>query len=314
MKDPYDTLGVPRNASQDEIKKTYRRLARELHPDFNPGNAAAESRFKEVSAAYELLSDPAKRGRFDRGEIDAQGNERAPFGFRPGAGAHRRQGGATFTFEDIFGDADPFADLFRGRPGAGRARGQEQARGQPRPARGSDSHFTLTIPFTEAVLGASKRITLTNGKTLDVRVPPGAEDGQTLRLKGQGQPGRNGGPPGDALVELKVSSHPFFRREGRDIHVEVPVTLKEAVLGGRITVPTLTGKVSLTVPKGSSSGQTLRLKGKGVPGKGGKAAGDQLVRLRITLPDPMDPELEAFMRSWTPKDKEEEVRAKAGMA
>jgi DnaJ-class molecular chaperone len=303
MADPYATLEVERTASAAEIKKSYRRLAKKLHPDLNPGNKKIESQFKEITAAYDLLSDPKKRARFDRGEIDAMGAERPNRGFyRPhaegGQGAKYQQ----FDFGEGAGADDIFADLFGGRRG----------RGAPR-MRGADVTYGATVDFVEACLGARRRLTLADGKTLDVNIPAGTTDGQTLRLKGQGQPGLGGGPPGDALIEIAVQPHPFFTRQGNDVHVEVPVTLPEAVLGGPVTVPTIHGRVSLTVPKNANTGTVLRLRGKGVPAAAGGVDGDQIVRLKVVLPDGGDAELAAFLEGWAalhPYD----VRAKAGMS
>lgn len=307
MKDPYQTLGVARNASADEIKKAYRKLAKKLHPDLNPGNKKIEQEFKEVSSAYDLLSDTDKRARFDRGEIDASGAERPGRGYyrsyaESGQGAKYRSGGAgdSFFAEDIF------SDLFGGAFGE-RERGRGGARMN---IRGADVSYAVTADFVEAALGAKKRLTLTDGKTLDVTIPPGTEDGQTLRLKGQGLPGM-GGPAGDAFIEIKVQPHPFFTREGNDIHLELPVTLAEAVLGASVTVPTLDGKVSLKVPPQSNTGTVLRLRGKGVPRKGG-GRGDQYVKLKVVLPERPDSELAEFVQSWS-KTHPYDVRSKAGL-
>ncbi|SDH58228.1 DnaJ C-terminal domain-containing protein [Roseospirillum parvum] len=304
-RDPYQVLGVAKSASQDEIKKAYRRLARERHPDANTSDPKAAERFKELSTAYSVIGKPEQRRRFDRGEIDAVGNER-PQGF--GGGGARRGGGgfswrpgtsgagtSGFGFEDL-ADDDIFADLFR-RAGSGQQR-------RAAPQRGADVRATLTTDFLTAALGGSERVQLATGKHLSVSIPPACEDGRTLRLKGQGHPGGHGGPPGDALVEIKVKPHPILRRDGLDILADVPISLREAVLGARITVPTVHGKVSLTIPAGSNSGNTLRLRGKGLPGKGTAGTngnGDQLVTLKITLPDPHDDRLKSFVETWTPK-------------
>ncbi len=311
MDDPYALLGVARTATPEQIKSAYRKLARSLHPDLNPGNKQAEEKFKKVSAAYDLLGDPAKRARFDAGEIDASGAERPRTSYRTyaegGAGGKYSEG---FRFGDNADDI--FAELLR-RRSKGRNKGwnffdQEE---MEVPNKGADARYSLRITLPEAVMGATKRITLPNGKNLAVKVPPGSKDGATLRLKGQGNAGRSGGPAGDALVELKVDPHPFFSREGDDILVTVPVTLPEAVLGGKVTVPTVDGKVALTVPPGSNSGTVLRLKGKGAPSGGGR--GDQLVTLKVVLPDRPDTELEEFLRDWTAKHPYD-VRSKLGMS
>ncbi|HVO14539.1 MAG TPA: J domain-containing protein [Alphaproteobacteria bacterium] len=293
--DPYAVLGVAKTASADEIRKAYRKLAKKLHPDLNPGDKAAEEKFKKVTAAYDLLSDPEKRKRFDAGEIDASGAERPPEHFYrhyaesgPGQRYDSRAGYADF------GDlGDIFSDLF-GRGGAG-------GRGRMR-MQGADVRYQLTVDFLDAVNGAKKRLTMPDGKTLDVAIPAGLADGQTLRLKGQGEPApQGGGTAGDAYVEIRVAPHKLFERKGQDIHVEVPVTLSEAVLGGKVTVPTVTGPVTMTVPKGANTGTTLRLREKGaLSAKTGKR-GDQYVRLKVVLPDRPDAELERLVREWSAK-------------
>jgi len=290
VKDPYEILGVARTASQDEIRKSYRRLAKKLHPDLNPGNKEAEENFKEVSGAHDLLSDPDKRQRFDNGEIDASGAERPRQRFykdfaaeAPAGHPYENRSG----FAD-FADADDIiAELFR-------RRAQEA-----RHARGPDLRYRLSIEFLDAVNGATERLTLPDGGILDVTIPPGMEAGQTLRLRGKGAPSPGEGEPGDALVEISVKPHRFFSRRGDDIHVEVPITLSEAVLGARVRVPTPTGAVTLTVPKASNTGAVLRLKGKGVARTG--SPGDELVTLKVMLPTEPDPELEAFLANWKPK-------------
>jgi DnaJ-class molecular chaperone len=285
--DPYRTLGLARGASEDDVRRAYRRLAKQYHPDLNK-RKEAEERFKAVHAAYAILSDPEKRARFDRGEIDGQGNERPrnPFeGFAArGAGGGGGGGGSPF------GGADEFEDLFANVFGGNRGR-RQGAR-----SRGADLRSTLSVDFLEAMQGAKKRVALAAGRTVDLAIPAGVADGQVLRLAGQGAPGQGGGAPGDALVEVKVRPHPHFRRVGDDIHLDVPVTLGEAVLGGRITVPTLTGPVTMTVPKGADSGMKLRLKGKGVGGRG-----DQYAILQIVLAGAADAELERFVAEWSAK-------------
>ncbi len=303
MRDPYDVLGVTRKASAEEIKQAYRKLAKKLHPDLNPGNKKAEQSFKEVSAAYDLLSDSQKKARFDRGEIDASGAERAPEQPFYKTYAEADQGARYRRFE---GEDSPFADdLFADLFGAGT---RQRFR-----ARGLDVSYSLEVDFLEAANGAKKRVTLAEGKTLDVTVPPGTEDGRTLRLKGQGQPGLGGGPAGDAFIEIRVRPHPFFRREGRDIHVELPVSLGEAVLGGTVNLPTVDGKVSLKIPPGSNSGTVLRLRGKGVASPATRQRGDQLVTLRVVLPDQPDAELKEFIERWS-QAHPYDPRAKAGLS
>ena len=282
--DPYKVLGVARSASADEIRSAYRKLVKELHPDRNPGDKAAEDRFKQVSAAFDQIGDAEKKARYDRGEIDEDGHERGPR-FHGGETGGFRSGDAA-GFEDI---NDLFSDLF-----GGRRRGFS--------ARGQDFRYQLTVDFFDAVNGAKKRVTMPDGRTLDISIPAGLRDGQTLRLRGQGGPGQGEGPAGDVYVETKVSPHAFFERDGDDIHLEAPITLKEAVLGGKITIPTIEGVVSVNVPAGSSSGAVLRLRGKGVKRSKSGAAGDQYVKLKVVLPSPPDEELEAFARTWKGAD------------
>jgi len=297
MKDLYSVLGVSRNASEAEIKKAYRKLAKELHPDQRKDDPKAAERFKEVSAAYAILSDKEKRKRYDRGEIDETGQERAPFGAgagAAGAGPHGFEGFRTYRAsagreQTEFGGAeDIFADLF-GFGGFGRQR-------RPRAQKGQDVTYRLRVGFEEAIKGTTRRVTLSGGKTLDVKIPEGVQDGQQIRLSGQGQPGEGGGPPGDALVTVQVAEHPYFTRQGDDIHLELPITIDEAVLGGKVTVPTIDGEVSLTIPKNASSGKRLRLKGRGVPRKGQR--GDQYVTLKVVLPEERDEDLETAIADW----------------
>jgi DnaJ-class molecular chaperone len=280
--DPYKELGVARGASQDEIKKAFRKLAKELHPDKNPGNRDADERFKRVTAAFDLLGDAEKRGKFDRGEIDADGREqfRGYSGGRPGGnpfGQGGAQGGARGGFENI--DLD---EIFGGMFGAGGAR-PGGARGGF--AKGQDLKATLEISLEDSISGATRRIQFSDGRTLDIAIPKGASDGQTIRLKGQGMPGR-GGENGDALIELKLAPHPVFTRDGADLTMDLPVPLPDAVLGGKTPVRTPEGTVSMTIPKGSSSGKVLRLKGRGAYANGKR--GDLLARLMIQLPEDED--------------------------
>ena len=294
-KDPYQTLGVGRNASQDDIQKAYRKLAKQLHPDLNPGDKQAEERFKQVSAAYGLLGDEEKRARYDRGEIDETGAERPQHHFYrdfADTGMRHKYSGTSGLgdFEDV---SDLFGDLF-GRGARGRARSPRQ--------RGADIRYHLKVDFLDAVRGAKRRISMPDGVDLDLSIPPGVRDGQVLRLKGKGMPGSNGGQAGDALVEIEVAGHPLFRRKDNDIHLDLPISIDEAVLGGKVDVPTLSGKVSMKLPKGASSGQTLRLRGKGVQPRG-RAPGDQLVHLKIVMPSKIDADLEDFMKSWQDKHR-----------
>jgi DnaJ-class molecular chaperone len=284
---PYDVLGVPSSASATDIQKAYRKLAKKLHPDLNPGDKAAEEKFKEVAAAYDLLGDAEKRKRFDAGEIDASGAERPQRHFyRDFAGAEDGHPYASSAgFADFMDGDDGFAELLRR---------SQHARAN---RRGENLHYRLPIEFVESVTGANKRITLPDGGTLDVRIPPGLVDGQVLRLKGKGAPGAGNGGPGDALIEVEVLPDRRFKRDGDNISLELPISLSEAVLGGRIRVPTPTGDVTMSVPKGSNTGTTLRLKGKGAPRRGG-GSGDELVTLKVVLSKPPDPELEAFVEKW----------------
>lgn len=287
--DPYEALGLPRTATDAQIKAKFRKLTRKLHPDLHPGDAAAEEAFKAISVAHDLLGDPETRRRFDAGEIDAAGAERPPrrfyrdFAEAPETGHQEGRG-----FEGDPGDI--FAEILR-------QRGRPEFSGQGFSARGSDLRFSLEVPFLDAVRGARTRIALPDGSALEVAIPEGSDDGQTLRLRGRGAPGFGDGPPGDALVTLAVRPHPVFRRDGADILVTLPITIDEAILGGKVATPTIAGPVSLTIPKGASSGQVLRLRGRGVVARGA-APGDQRVDLRIVAPPAIDAELAAFMEGW----------------
>jgi DnaJ-class molecular chaperone len=289
---------VSRTASADDIRRAYRSLAKELHPDVRPGDKGAEERFKRATAAFNLLSDPVTKGRFDRGEIDADGNERMAFHSRPkqSARAHAGAGASGYSYGGATGGpsasefdiGDIFSDLFG--PGFGSSRSYSRMRGR-------DMRFTLEIDFLDAVNGAKRRISLAEGRALDVAIPAGVETGQVLRLKNQGAPGVQGGPAGDALVELRVRPHAHFRREGQDIHMDLSISLTEAVDGARIQAPTPSGPVALTIPAGSNTGKVLRLKGKGVAGQG-----DQFVRLLVVLPETPDEELRKFVKKWPKRD------------
>jgi len=292
---PYEVLGVKPDASAEEIRKAYRKLAKEFHPDLNPGKPDAEARFKAVTAANDILSDPEKRARYDRGEIDESGAERPRYSYRPHA---EGQQGWRYQPQGEM-DAADLEDLFAmfGRGGgrrAGRSRGDFKMPGP-------DRQYTLTIDFVEAATGGKQRLALAPEEWLDVTIPPGIEEGQVLRLKGKGGAGIGGGPAGDALIEVHVAPHPFFRREGDDIHVELPVSLAEAVLGSRVAVPTVTGPVTMTIPKGSDTGIRLRLRGKGIRRKrrGSETTGDQYVTLKVMIGASGDPELVNFLETWT---------------
>lgn len=294
MKDPYETLGIPRSAIDKEIKDAFKKLARKFHPDLHPGDKAAEEKFKAISSANDFLKDKEKRRRFDAGEIDASGAERQQerfyrdFADGPAHASHAAQDGFASN-EDL---EEFLARAFGG--GTQRSQGTFRARGQ-------DVSYVLPVDFIDAANGAARTITLPDGKTLQVKIPEGADDRQMLRLKEQGMAGFGGGPAGDAFVELHVTPHPFFRRKDDNIHVEVPVTLKEAVLGGRIEVPTLSGPVTMTIPKGANTGQTLRLRDKGIRNRKTGQRGHQLITLKVVLPAGEEPELAAFLETWQPK-------------
>jgi len=289
--DPYTVLGVAKNASQEDIQKAYRALAKKFHPDLNPGNKEAEAKFKELSAAYDLLGDAEKRGRFDRGEIDESGAERPPRDFyRDHAGGPSDRYTSDPGFSDFSGADDIFAELFRrGRRSNVRMRGQ-------------DAHYKLDVDFLDAVNGAKRQVTLPDGSVLNVSIPAGTRNGQVLRLRGKGEPGINGGEDGDALVEVSVRSHPMFTRKEDDIHIDLPINLQDAVLGGRVSVPTPEGSVMMTIPKWSNTGNVLRLKGKGVLRADG-SRGDEYVTLKVTLPATRDPELEKLITQWRDGDQ-----------
>lgn len=312
MDDPYETLGVARTASEAEIKAAFKKLARKFHPDLHPGDKAAEARFKSVSAAHDLLKDSEKRRRFDAGEIDAGGAERpqeryyrdfADAGFAGGPGAHAA-GDSFASNEDLEAF---FARAFGGGGMGGGRRGGAEFK-----ARGQDVSYTLPVSFLDAANGSVRTLTMPDGKTLNVTIPEGAEDRQMLRLKGQGMPGFGGGPAGDAYVELHVTPHPFFRRKDDNIHVDIPVTLKEAVLGARIEVPTIAGSVAMTIPKGSNTGKVLRLRDKGVKNRKSGERGHQMVTLKVVLPEGEEPALAEFLEGWeprTPQDPRKEMLA-----
>ena len=312
MANPYDTLGVSKKASEAEIKKAFRALAKKYHPDKHGGDESAVKKFKEIGGAYDILGDKEKRAKVDRGEIDDQGNPRgfdprqggggggfegSPFGFGGGR-AGGNPGGFEYTYSaggpqggaEGFRAEDIFADLFGGR---GR-------RAQPR--RGEDYALNVTVSFEEAARGGTRRVMLPDGRNVDVSIPVGIRDGQQVRLKGQGGPGGNGGPGGDVLIQVSVAAHPYLTRDGRDLRMDLPITLQEAVLGGKVQAPTLTGPVALTVPPGSNTGTMLRLRGKGIPAHGssggGEPAGDMYVKLVVTLPEKVDAKLKAFAEGW----------------
>lgn len=290
MTDPYSVLGVPRTASEEDIRKAFRALAKKYHPDLNPGDKVAEAKFKEIAQANELLSDAEKRRRFDAGEIDAAGQEMPPRGFyrdqAGGFGGKYERAGAHDSFVDMGGI---FSEMFGERRGPGG--GGFDMSGMP-------VTYSLRVPFLVAARGGKQRVDLPDGKTLDIDIPEGTTDGQTLRLKGQGMPGSQGRPAGDAYVEIRVEPHAFFEPRDNDIHVELPVTITEAVLGGKVRVPTVGGPVMLNVPAGSNTGTSLRLKGRGLLDRRSGQRGDQYVKLKIVMPETPDAKLKEFLEGW----------------
>ncbi len=303
MNDPYQVLGVPKDASAAAIQAAYRKLAKRHHPDLNPGKPEAAERFKEIAAANEILSDPEKRARYDRGEIDATGAEKPPErpfyrDFADAGGDGRYASGGNIDPAEL---EELLAQMFRARGGGAGAAGAAgvggTAAGGRFSMRGGDAYYQLSIDFLEAANGAHRRVGLGDGRVLDITIPPGARDGDAIRLKGQGMPGLGDGKPGDAVVELNVNPHPLFSREGNDIVLDLPVTLKEAVLGAAIEVPTIKGRVNLRIPPHSGSGTRLRLRDRGIQG------GHQYVVLKLVLPPGDEPELARFLEGWTPRHK-----------
>ena len=303
MRDPYTTLGVSKTASADEVKKAFRRMAKKYHPDQSK-DPKAKDRFAEVNQAYEIVGDETKRGQFDRGEIDAEGKPRYQ-GFEGFGGGGRRAGPGGFDFSEAGaspfgrgfgsqqGTVDPsdfFADLFGSR--------QRASAGRAAPAKGEDVKASVTVTLHEAVHGGQARVTLPSGRMLEIKIPAGIEDGKQIRLKGQGQPSPGGGTPGDALISVQIAKHKLFTVDGRDLRVELPVTLYEAVLGAKVNVPTLDGMIELSIPAGARAGRTLRLRGKGLPAANGQPAGDLLITPRIALPEQSDADLDELMQRW----------------
>lgn len=300
-KNLYHVLGVNKDAGEAEIKSAYRKLARKYHPDVNKDNKEAADKFKEISCAYDILGSKEKRQKYDNNEIDDEGK---PTGFgagfgggaggnsyynhstggNPFGGAYQSTGG-NFDFSSIFGE-----DIFSQFAGGGRAQGFGGAGRRPR--KGEDINYTMRVDFLSAAQGAEKAVNL-NGKTINVKIPAGTLDGQTLRLKGLGQPSFNGGPNGDVMITINVDKHPYFEAQGLDVHLDLPISLKEAVLGGKVTVPTISGKVNVNIPPYSSSGEKLRLKGKGIKNKTG--VGDEIITLKIVSPKAKNPELEKVL-------------------
>ena len=296
MKDPYSVLGMSKSSTDAELKKTYRTLAKKLHPDINAGDEKIAERFKEVSAAYALLRDKDLRARYDRGEINPDGSEK---GFGGGGGFRGQPGGmGGGRFGAGFDPEEIFASMFGG--------GRQQR--QPRAQKGQNRNYRLVVDFLEAVKGDKKPLTLGNGKTLNVTIPENVKEGQKIRLKGQGDDGMAGGPEGDAIIEISIRKHAYFTCDGNDIRLDLPITLEEAVMGHKVTIPTIDGTVAMTLPKGSSSGCIMRLKGKGATDPKSKKRGDQYVKLQIMLPADPDPALEKAIEKWA-KDKTQDVRS-----
>ena len=320
MYDPYSVLGVPRSANDDDIKQAFRSLAKRFHPDTAEGSSDKGRRFRDLSIAYEILGNQAKRRSYDRGEIDAHGNPRPGYTPPPEAeadedgdietitrpekektnGAHvNGEANGKSSFDKAFGVGpaserksrveDLFAEFFGER---------SNGRKRPTPGKGLDTHYDLLITFEEAALGGTRRVKLPSGTRFDVRVPAGVREGQTIRLRDLGEPGLPGGSAGDALITIAIEPHPYFRREGKDIYLELPITLNEALHGAKVKVPTLQGPVTMQVPPGANAGQQLRLKGKGIPGQGLQAAGDEIVTLQIVLPDQSDNNLSDIVKRW----------------
>lgn len=313
MRDPYTVLGVSRSSSDEAIKSAYRGLAKKFHPDLNPGKKDIEQKFKEINAAYDILSDPDKRAKYDRGEMDASGQERQQYtwGARPRSGGREASGDfsdfvAEDIFADLFGGARARGTRFSGNWGVG----DDPFASARQRSRGADTQVALHVSFVEAALGARKRLSLPTGKTIEVTVPPGTENLRKLRLKGQGRVGEREGSSGDGIIEIHVEAHPFFTAKGQDVHMELPVTFYEASLGANVTTPTLEGPVEIKIPKGSNSGTTLRLRGKGIPDPQG-VRGDQYVKLRVMLPEGEEP-FTKISEKWA-KDHPYDPRKKAGM-
>lgn len=301
--DPYSTLGVTASATQDEIKSAYRKLAKKLHPDLNPGNKKAETQFKDVNKAYDLIGTPESRGKFDRGETTEQQEE----AFRNQQNRRGRSRGGPFYQETQTGPGARYSTSFEGfDPSIFESLfGEEAYQGRRRSSRGDDQYYAMEIDFNLSILGGEKEITLPSGNRLRVKIPGGIREGQKLRLAGKGEPG-SGGAPGDVYVEIKISPSPLFRRVGNDLEIDLPLSLSESILGAEIKVPTVEGHVLVKIPRGLSSGARVRIKGKGVPSGGGR--GDQYVVVKIMMPEKIDTKLEEAITEWS-KDHKYNPRA-----
>lgn len=317
MSDLYKILGVPRGASQDEVKKAYRELAKKLHPDRNKDNKTVAEEFKRVSAAYAVLGDKEQRAKYDRGEIDDNGNER-PAGFGRQSRGRQYSSNSRYDSFDFEEASDVFSSFFRSAAGRGSTRGSSSSSGKAKQnpyeaagrRRGLDINYQITIGFEESIIGGTRRISLNDGRSLDIKIPAGIKDGQVIRLTGQGGPGVGGAPKGDALVEITVAPHPYYKRDGLDILLDLPISLDEAVLGGDIMVPTPKGKLTIRIPKNSSTGKRLRLKGKGV--QRGEDLGNMYVTLKVMLPADRDLALEKLVKEWGGGGGDA-IRRKAGL-
>jgi DnaJ-class molecular chaperone len=320
MSDLYQRLNIDKSATKAEIKKAYRELAKKLHPDLNKDDQKIADRFKDVSAAYSILGDDEQRAQYDRGEIDENGSPKAPSGFGGGfkgggfgrSGFGSRQQRREFDMEDAEDLFSEFFSFSRGK--TTRQRGKRQSNNPYTSSgrnKGLDISYQVTIGFEESITGSSRRLKLNDGRSVDIKVPGGIKDGQVIRLSGQGGPGLAGAPKGDALVEVRVSEHPYYKRKGDDIHLELPISIDEAVIGGDIQVPTPSGKLTIRIPRNSSTGKRLRLKGKGVQKKKGEP-GNMYVTLKIILPSSRDLELEKLIKNWGPRDGDK-IRKKAGL-
>lgn len=319
MNDLYTRLGISKSATQEEVKKAYRTLAKKLHPDYNKNDDTIAEKFKEVSAAYAILGDANQRSQYDRGEIDENGNQKAPTGFGAGFGggfgrgsstrrAHSRQN-RDFGLDDA---EDLFSEFFSfsGRSGPRRTDADKNPYKTSGRTKGLDINYQVTIGFEESITGGTRRLRLNDGRNVDIKIPPGIQDGQMIRLAKQGGPGIGGAPKGDALVEVQIAPHPYYKRDGNDILLDLPISLSEAVLGGDIQVPTPSGKLTIRIPRNASSGKRLRLKDKGVKRK--DTTGHMYVKLIVNMPEERDLELEKIIKNWG-KNNGDALRNKAGL-